>query len=63
MATLHPKFVIKKATNGEYYFYLTAKNGEPIATSETYKSKAGCKNGIQSVQTNAPGAPIDDTTV
>jgi uncharacterized protein YegP (UPF0339 family) len=33
-------------------------NGEIIATSEAYNSKASAKNGIESVQKNAPGAPV-----
>ena len=41
---------------------LKAGNGEIIATSERYKSKASAKNGIESVKENAPKAPIDDET-
>ena len=48
------KFTLKKARNGEIFFNLHATNGEIILTSETYKSKAGAKNGIESVRTNAP---------
>jgi uncharacterized protein len=48
------KFTLKKARNGEIYFNLLAGNGEIILTSETYKAKAGAKNGIESVRTNAP---------
>ena len=32
---------------------LKAKNGEAILAFEGYKSKAGCKNGIESVVKNA----------
>jgi uncharacterized protein len=39
-----------------------ATNGEVIATSETYQSKASALNGIESVQRNAAGADIDDQT-
>ena len=38
----------------EYYFRLKASNGEIILASEGYKKKASCKNGIASVQKNAP---------
>jgi len=62
MAEKHPKFVIFQGKDGQYYFRLTAKNGETIASGEGYTSKAGCKNGIASVKTNAPIAPIEDTT-
>ena len=44
-------------------FNLKAGNGEIIATSETYNSLDACKNGINSVATNAPEAPIEDQTV
>ena len=56
------RFVIKKTSNGQYRFVLHAANGEPIATSETYKSKSGAKNGIDSVKKNAAGARVHDET-
>ena len=37
----------------EFYFRLRAKNAQTILSSEGYKSKASCKNGIRSVQKNA----------
>jgi hypothetical protein len=37
-------------------------NGEIIAASEAYESKDGCKNGIESVKTNASTAEIVDKT-
>ncbi|MBQ2015857.1 MAG: YegP family protein [Clostridia bacterium] len=43
---------------GEFRFRLKAKNGEIIATGEGYASKAGCKNGIESIRKNAPDAPV-----
>ena len=43
---------------GEFRFRLKARNGEIIATSEGYKAKASCLNGIESVRKNAPDAPI-----
>lgn len=48
------KFVLKKATNGEFYFRLQAGNGEPILKSEMYTTKGAAENGIESVRTNAP---------
>jgi uncharacterized protein len=54
------KFVLKKTTNGQYRFNLVAGNGEIIATSESYKTKSGAVNGIDSVKRNAPDAPVDD---
>lgn len=56
------KFVIRK-TNTGVKFDLKAGNGEVIATSEVYTSDAACKNGIASVQKNAPVAPVENQTV
>ena len=41
---------------------LVATNGQVIATSEAYESKASAINGIESVKRNAPNAEIDDQT-
>jgi uncharacterized protein len=56
------KFVLKKGSTGKYHFNLVASNGQVIATSEAYESKASALNGIESVKTNAPTAEIDDQT-
>jgi len=48
------KFVISKRSNGEFQFNLKAGNGQVILTSEGYKDRAGCTNGIESVKKNAP---------
>lgn len=58
----HPCFRITTQKDGQFRFSLTAKNGEIIATSEAYKSKQGCMNGIESVKKNAPEADVDDQT-
>ena len=55
---IHPKFEIYSDSAGEFRFRLKAKNGECIATSEGYKSKSSCLNGIESVRENAPDAEI-----
>ncbi|MGX7668852.1 YegP family protein [Flavobacterium pedocola] len=47
------KYVISKRKNGEFQFNLKAGNGEVILSSEGYSTKANCKNGIESVQTNS----------
>lgn len=52
----HPKFELYADKAGEFRFRLKATNGEIIATSEGYKSKASCKNGVESVKKNAPEA-------
>ena len=56
------KFELKKTSNGQFRFNLKATNGQVIATSESYKTKAACLNGIESVRKNAPDAVLDDTT-
>jgi uncharacterized protein YegP (UPF0339 family) len=55
-------FVLKKGATGKYHFNLVAPNGQVIATSESYESKASAINGIESVRRNAPDAEIDDQT-
>ena len=54
----NPKFQIYEDKAGEFRFRLTARNGEIIATSEGYKAKASCLNGIESVRKNAVDAEI-----
>lgn len=54
----HPKFEVYLDKAGEYRFRLKAKNGEIIATGESYKAKAGCLNGIESIKRNAPESPV-----
>lgn len=56
------KFELKKTSNGQFRFNLKASNGQVIATSESYKTKAAALNGIESVKKNAPDAPTDDQT-
>ncbi|MGI9271991.1 MAG: YegP family protein [Woeseiaceae bacterium] len=46
------KFECYKDKAGEFRFRLKAGNGENILSSEGYKSKASCTNGIASVQKN-----------
>lgn len=48
------KFIISKRTNDEFQFNLKASNGEIILSSEGYKTKVSCKNGIESVQKIRP---------
>ncbi|MBQ4616970.1 MAG: YegP family protein [Clostridia bacterium] len=58
VAVKHPKFEIYEDKAGEFRFRLKAKNGEIIATSEGYKAKTSCENGIASVKKNAPDAEV-----
>jgi uncharacterized protein len=47
------KFVITKGKDNKFYFNLKAGNGEVILTSQGYKAKADCLNGIESVKKNS----------
>ena len=54
----HPKYEVYQDKAGEYRFRLKAKNGQNIGKSEGYKTKASCRNGIESVGKNAPEAEV-----
>ncbi|MBO4500905.1 MAG: YegP family protein [Clostridia bacterium] len=56
------KFVVRKTKTG-FKFDLKAGNGEIIATSEVYKTKGACLNGVKSVIANAPKGNFEDQTV
>ena len=47
------KFECFKDKKGEIRFRLKAGNGEVILSSEGYKGKASCDNGIESVRKNS----------
>lgn len=55
------KFVVKETATG-FKFDLKATNGQVIATSEVYTTKAACLNGIDSVKANCVGE-VEDQTV
>ena len=57
-AVTNPKFELYQDKAGEYRFRLKARNGQNIAASEGYSSKAACENGIESVKKNAADAEI-----
>ena len=56
------KFVVRNVASG-IKFDLKATNGQVIATSEVYASKAACLKGVNSVMKNAPLAAVEDQTV
>jgi len=58
-ALTNPKFEVYTDKAGEFRFRLKARNGETIASSEGYKSKGACMNGIESVKKNAPAATVE----
>lgn len=55
-------FELKKAANGKFHFNLKASNGQVIASSQMYKSKATAMNGIESVRKHAADAKLNDET-
>ena len=55
------KFVIRTVNSG-IKFDLRATNGQTIATSEVYASKAACLGGIESVRKNAAVAKLENQT-
>ena len=57
------KFVVKKGATGKFRFNLLSTNGQVIASSQTYETKASCLAGLRAVQKHAPVAPVEDTTV
>src|SRR3546814_14618999 len=56
------RFERKTASNGKFFFNLTATNGQTVGSSQMYADESGRDNGIASVKTNAPGAAVDDQT-
>ena len=56
------KFVIKKGTTGKFRFNLLSTNGQVVATSEAYDSKASAMGGIRAVKKLAADAAIEDQT-
>jgi uncharacterized protein len=56
------KFEISKVSAGKYRFRLKAPNGESIAASQGYESKANAEKGIEAIKTHAPSAKVEDHT-
>lgn len=56
------KFVVKKGSTGKFRFNLLSTNGQIVATSEAYNSKASAMGGIRSVKSLAADAVIEDQT-
>jgi uncharacterized protein YegP (UPF0339 family) len=54
------KFEIFLDRKKQYRFHLKASNGETIAASQAYDTKAACIKGIKAIQKNAPTAAIID---
>lgn len=56
------KFTILAVKSG-LKFNLRAGNGEIIAVSEVYTTRASCLKGMESVRVCAPGAAVEDQTL
>lgn len=52
------KFEVYRDKSNHYRFRLKASNGQVIANSQGYESRASCLKGIESVRKNAGGAAI-----
>jgi uncharacterized protein len=58
------EFEVFQGSDKGYRWRFKAANGEVVASSsESYKTKASCLNGIRVVQEGSPTATIDDHTV
>ena len=56
------KFEISNDSAGKFRFHLKAPNGEIIATSQGYESKANAEKGIEAIKTHAPSTSVQDHT-
>lgn len=50
-AQVATNFVVKTASDGRFYFTLTAENGQVVGVSQMYTAKESAQRGIASVQT------------
>ena len=55
------KYEVYADKSGGYQFRLKANNGEVIATSDSYKTKAAALKGIESVKSHAKSHTVDLT--
>lgn len=56
------KFELSKDKAGKFRFHLKAANGEIIAASQGYETKASAEKGVEAVKTHAPNAKVEDLT-
>jgi uncharacterized protein YegP (UPF0339 family) len=54
------RYVISRSKDGEYYFVLTAENGQTLMTSETFSTKESAEVGIRTVRGTATAAKVVD---
>lgn len=55
------KYEVYADKSGGFQFRLKANNGEVIATSDSYKTKAAALKGIESVKSHAKSHVVDLT--
>jgi uncharacterized protein YegP (UPF0339 family) len=58
---LGAKYQVYRDMSGKFRFRLRAENNKIVAVSEAYESKAGCLNGVKSVQSNCESHVEDET--
>ena len=56
------KFVVQKGSTGKFRFSLLSSNGQVVATSQAYNTKASAMGGVRSVKNLAGEAPVEDQT-
>jgi len=56
------RFEIYKDVGGLYRFRLKGRNGDIVASGESYPTKAAAKKGVRAVQRAADGAKVVDLT-
>lgn len=54
------RFEIVASKDSQHFVRFVAANGETMARTETYASKASAKNAIESLKSNGPGAAVAD---
>ncbi|HYB82713.1 MAG TPA: DUF1508 domain-containing protein [Mycobacterium sp.] len=56
------KFELSKDKSGKFRFHLKAANGEIIAASQGYETRASAEKGIAAIKTSASDAKVVDLT-
>ncbi|MFA5365460.1 MAG: DUF1508 domain-containing protein [Candidatus Bathyarchaeia archaeon] len=59
---MNAKYEVYKDVAGKYRFRLRAPNNKIVAVSQAYEQKAGCINGVHSIQKNCR-VSVEDKTV
>jgi uncharacterized protein YegP (UPF0339 family) len=54
------KITIRKSSAGQYWFTIVASNGQKLANSEQYMTKASAKGAAELIKSGAGAATIED---